>query len=180
MTSGGIYYSSEQRLQWHPTVHEEVGQETLHYWFLTLSTSYEWSDLRSELVDLLQEHHVYSFALYELMGDCDVLLRVWLPRGTSGSFKVSLQKRLQNRFRLSDEVLYSVERVIRHWPFADEGRGEIVKIEGEAAQPDAGLIEMANERLLQGQGCDDPILQPLASEGTIGPGNHSSDQVPGV
>jgi hypothetical protein len=179
MEAGDPYFATAQRLQWHPAVHEEVGHETLHYWFLTFSTSYEWDVLRAELLALLESHQVHSFALYELMGDCDVLLRVWLPRGTSGSFRVSLQHRLE-RFSLSKDVLCSVEKVIRHWPFSVGGKGDIQTLSGDAANPHAEVIEQVNEKLLAGVDATDPTLAALADDGTVGPQNHSEDQISGV
>lgn len=179
MGAGELYFSTEQRLQWHPSVHEEVGRETLHYWFLTFAASYEWDLVRADLLALLESLQVYSFALYELMGDCDVLLRVWLPRGTASSFRVELRNRLQ-RFSLSEDVLYSVEEVVRHWPFASEGRGEIAVLEDGVDTPSLDLVAEANHKLLDRLGVEDQTLASLAEDGVIGPRNHSDDQVPGV
>jgi hypothetical protein len=174
-----MYFSTEQRLQWHPVVHEKIGQETLHYWFLTFSASYEWDQVRAELLAMLEGLHVYSFALYELMGDCDVLLRVWLPRGTSSSFRVELRKRL-TRFGLDLDVMFTVEEVVRHWPFTASGAGEIQAAGEDGAMPEPEAIAEANDKLLDRLGVEDDTLAALAEEGFIGPRDHSHDQVPGV
>lgn len=179
MEGRAAYFATEQKLQWHPDIHKLVGHESLHYWFLTFATSYEWDDLKNELLGLLESHDVQSFALYELMGDCDVLLRVWLPQGTSGSFRASLQARLQ-RFALSLDAMYTVERVLRHWPFGIEGAGEVRTLHGDAAHPAAEVIERANERLTRGLTLDEPELANLAYAGAIGPEDGQRDQIKGV
>jgi schlafen family protein len=179
MEAGDVYYATEQRLQWHPSIHELVGHEALHYWFLTFATSYEWDDLRGELLTLLQTHDVHSFALYELMGDCDVLLRVWLPEGRAGAFRAALQSRL-TRFSLTLDAMYRVERVIRHWPFGPKGAGEVKKLEGESAHPSSDLIDQVNGKLRDGASLADPDLAALAVGGAIGPEDGSRDQIKGV
>lgn len=179
MEARGEYYSTAQRLQWHPKIHEQVGQEALHYWFLTFSTSYEWDDLRNELLGLLETHDVHSFALYELMGDCDVMLRVWLPLGTAGVFRASLRARLQ-RFSLVLDLRYTVEKVIRHWPFGKDGRGALNEVEPGARHPAPELIERVNGKLAKNENLDDPELADLVSAGAIGPEDGSRDQIEGV
>jgi hypothetical protein len=179
MEAGELYFSTEQRLQWHPSLHEAIGQETLHYWFLSFSSSYEWELVRTELVALLRRLHVYSFALYELMGDCDVMLRVWLPRGTSSSFRLELRQCLAG-YGLSEQRLFSVEEVLRHWPFAPSGKGDIEGAGDSVKTPDPATIAKANERLLDEAGADDELLGPLVEDGLLGPRNHLDDQVAGV
>jgi hypothetical protein len=179
MEAGELYFSTEQRLQWHPVLHEKLGHETLHYWFLSFSSSYEWDLVRAELLALLGRLHVYSFALYELMGDCDVLLRVWLPRGTSSSFRVELQKCLAG-YGLSEDKLFSVEEVLRHWPFAADGKGEISVIDENGTMPGPETIAKANDKLLDQVSVEDEVLGRLVEDGLLGPRDHRPDQVAGV
>jgi hypothetical protein len=179
MEARGQYYSTGQRLQWHPEIHEQVGHESLYYWFLTFSTSYEWDDLRNELLGLLDTHDVHSFALYELMGDCDVMLRVWLPQGTAGVFRASMRARLQ-RFSLVLDLRYTVEKVIRHWPFGEDGQGALSEVEPDARHPDLELIERVNEKLTENGSLEDPELAKLARAGAIGPKDGKRDQIEGV
>jgi hypothetical protein len=178
MEARGEYYSTLQRLQWHPEIHEQAGHESLYYWFLTFSTSYEWDDLRNELLGLLETHDVHSFALYELMGDCDVMLRVWLPQGTAGVFRASLRARLQ-RFSLVLDLRYTVEKVIRHWPFGEDGQGILNEVEPGSQHPDPELIERVNDKLKQNE-LGDPELGELVGAGAIGPKDRSRDQIAGV
>jgi len=179
MEAGDLYFATEQRLQWHPVLHEEIGRETLHYWFLSFSSSYEWDLVRTELLALLGRLHVYSFALYELMGDCDVLLRVWLPRGTSSSFRVELRRCLAG-YGLSEDRLFSVEEVLRHWPFAPDGKGAISGIGENGTMPGPETIAAANEKLLDELGAGDEVLGPLVEDGLLGPREQHHDQVAGV
>jgi hypothetical protein len=179
MESGGPYFSTGQRLQWHPSVHEAVGHETLHYWLLAFSTSYEWEMLEAELIDLLGSFKVRSFALYELMGEFDVMLRVWMPPDISGVFRADLQGRLQ-RFSLTSDRHYAVEEILRHWPFAPGGKGAIVPLGPGAASPSPAEIEKANALMVEEGTLDDPFLASLASSVVIGPKSHDRDQVEGV
>jgi hypothetical protein len=160
-------------------MHWQFAHESLHYWFLTFATSYEWEVLRKELRQLLADHNVRSFALYELMGDFDVLLRVWLPQGTSGAFRAKLQNRLE-KFSLRTDTPYSVEKVIRHWPFTEDGTGFLRGLDPDIPPPSLDAIERANALMAEGAPSENPQLAQLVADGFVGPPREGNDQVLGV
>ncbi|HEX6602043.1 MAG TPA: hypothetical protein VF030_05325 [Solirubrobacterales bacterium] len=169
-----------QKLQWHPRVHETVGGETLHYWFLSFTSNFEWERLRGELRQVLDEHGVLSYALYELMGDYDIVLRVWLPTGTGSKFEVSLQERLA-MFSLARADRYNVVKVIRHWPFNAEGAGDIDSLDEEDGLPLNGVVQEVNDRLLEEAPAEgDSTLEGLLATHLLGPPLQNNDGGSGV
>jgi len=168
-----------QKLQWHPAVHEADGKESLHYFFLQFSTNFEWELLGDQLRGVLDEHGVSSYALYELMGDFDMLLRVWLPTSAAGAFRAALQDHLKG-FSMSRDVQYSVDLVLRHWPFARGGKGVPRDLAPGAASPSPDLIAQVNQKLIAEAPIDDPIFRPLLRSGALGPRNHKRDSIDGV
>lgn len=168
-----------QKLQWHPRVHEVAGKETLHYWFLSFASNFEWERLRGALKELLDQHGISSYALYELMGDYDMLLRVWLPSGTGAKFGNALEESLAS-FALARADRYNVEAVIRHWPFAPKGIGAIKELSSNATLPSNGRIQEVNERLIARGAAKDRALSGLLKHRVIGPPLENLDEVRGV
>jgi hypothetical protein len=171
--------SQLQKFQWHPQIHEVAGEESLHYWFLSFASNFEWERLQGVLKQLIDEHGVISYALYELMGDYDMLLRVWLPSGTAAKFGSSLQERLAV-FSLARAERYNVESVIRHWPFAPRGVGAIKELSDGEALPPNGRIQEVNELLAQVKPHDDKLLATSLRKRLIGPPVKNRDEEPGV
>lgn len=58
-----------------------------------------------------------AYTTYELSGEFDVLLRAWIPAREVNGFA----KRLKETFPLKDTRKFTVEDVIRHWPWIGEG-----------------------------------------------------------
>jgi hypothetical protein len=171
--------SQQQKFQWHPRVHEVAGEESLHYWFLSFASNFEWERLRGVLRKLLDQHGVISYALYELMGDYDMLLRVWLPSGTASKFGSSLQDDLAV-FSLARAERYNVESVIRHWPFAPRGVGAIKDLSDGEALPSNGRIQEVNKLLAKSGAFDDKLLNSSLRKRLIGPPVKNRDEEPGV
>jgi hypothetical protein len=60
---------------WHPDIHQHYSEELFYY--LIRSTGY-FPEFKSGLLDLLSERSIRGFCLYDVFGDFDFMLRVWL------------------------------------------------------------------------------------------------------
>ena len=88
---------------WHHDLHERIAEEVLYFMFVR-TTPYEQPSLLRNVQKAFDAYHVRSFAVWELFGDRDLLLRFWLPRQESfGDFESSLKDCIQNSYGLSLE-----------------------------------------------------------------------------
>lgn len=71
--------AKQNHLVWHPLAHEQWFHEHLHFWRLGFAPTYDRREVTSELGALFDEFGIDSFAVYELFGPHDLLLRVWVP-----------------------------------------------------------------------------------------------------
>lgn len=96
-------------LLWHPTIHR-LYNEDLYYFFL------RFSPYNREALQMLKERltdvGVSGLCLYEVFGDCDVLVRAWLTQTTLAEFYKLLD-------RYPSLVAYRFFRVLdqKHWAF---------------------------------------------------------------
>jgi hypothetical protein len=112
METGGRYI-------WHHRLHEEWGSERLFFWRLAFFPTYEKEKIKLALEAALAEHAVESYAMYELLGFYDVLLRTWLPTRTSQlAFETALRDKLSSH-HLQVCDAFAVGATLRHWPWDD-------------------------------------------------------------
>ena len=74
---------SKPRLVWHPLVHRRFSEE-LHY-FLISTTMYS-STFKDQLRRILSDIGATGFCMYEIFGNYDILLRVWLTNASRPKF----------------------------------------------------------------------------------------------
>jgi len=67
-------------LVWHDRVHEQQDSESLHFWRLSFSPSYEREKIFKRLAEFYHRAGIKSHIAYETLGDYDLLLRMWVPR----------------------------------------------------------------------------------------------------
>jgi hypothetical protein len=103
------------RMHWNRALHRAWGGCSLHFWFLRLPQMYDRDRLMKALVDCAESAGAGAYAAYELAGQHDVLLRVWLPTLAVGSFADELESRIGPE----DDRNYSVLEVVRHWVWQD-------------------------------------------------------------
>lgn len=106
-------------LQWHAEMHHKLGRRTLHFWFLRFDSHYEKDQIFPKLVDCMERVGACAYAGYELTGEFDLMLRVWLPSDEVGRFGELLEEEV----RPKTDRGYSVDEVIRHWVWEDESNG---------------------------------------------------------
>lgn len=98
---------------WHNELHRLWGQCTLEFWLLRFREWYERDDAFQTMVNLMEEVGIGAYTAYELSGEFDVLLRAWIPAGEVNGFA----ERLKDTFPLKGTRKFTVEEVIRHWPW---------------------------------------------------------------
>jgi len=106
-------------LQWHGEMHRKLGGSTLHFWFLRLSGIYEKEETFQKLLKCMEEVDAVAYAGYELTGEFDVMLRIWLHPSAVGKFDGLLKERL----RLTTSRNYSVIETVRHWVWEEGSNG---------------------------------------------------------
>jgi hypothetical protein len=106
----------------HPRVHEQWGDQSLHFILMNFRVSYDPPDLRDALADVFEKHVVTSQATYELIGRFDLMLRIWIAPNKLFALRADLEKELAP---LSPETVGSipVTSTIRHWPWGTIGQG---------------------------------------------------------
>jgi len=100
-------------------MHQKLGRRTLHFWFLRFDSHYEKDEIFSALVECMKKVSASAYAGYELTGEFDLMLRVWLPSDEVGRFGELLEERV----RPKTDRGYAVEEVIRHWVWEDGSNG---------------------------------------------------------
>lgn len=105
------------RWQWHPQLHETWGGERLYFWRVAFPT-YERDQYREGIREVMRRTGVTAYAVYELYGAYDILLRVWLPT-MHRVFEKTFAKVFNNDPNIVIES-FSVTDIATHWPWATE------------------------------------------------------------
>jgi hypothetical protein len=105
------------RWQWHPQVREVWGNERLYFWRLSFPT-YDRSGIVFDIQRVMERSGVLAYAVYELYGSHDVLLRAWLPTA-QGVFESAFLEVFRSDPNIVIEA-FSINEIVTHWPWADE------------------------------------------------------------
>jgi Putative DNA-binding domain len=107
------------RLLWHNEAHVKWGHSSLKFWFLTFRHGYDPDEVLHALHDVALEHGLHAYASYEMLGPTDILLRMYIPRGTEDALRASVVERLQ-RHHLDVIDRFKAVDVVRHWAWASD------------------------------------------------------------
>jgi hypothetical protein len=157
-----------KRYLWHHRAHETWGDERLFFWRIAFFPTYEQKLIRKELKRLLASHQVRSYALYEIYGTYDLVMRIWLPTRTSAEGFTKAMEDALTPLHLDVCDPFSVGEVLRHWPWSKDGN-DLAEIEGQfltrGYEPDIlnQLNEIAAGRLGWDEK-DEPLLAALESK----------------
>jgi hypothetical protein len=152
------------RWQWHPEIRERWAGERLYFWKLSFPT-YQRSRVVEGLEEVMRQVGVQAYAVYELHGGYDILLRVWLPT-THRVFESTFRKVFHN----DDIVIESlvVDEVVTHWPWAAED-GSMRRLDEEVLS--ARLPNSEIERINSGLALTE--FSDHHSQGLIAPAWHT-------
>jgi hypothetical protein len=103
-------------LQWNSEIHRGWGHCSLHFWLLRFHEMYDREEMFNKLVEFMDETRIGAYAAYELSGEFDILLRAWIPMDQAGAFA----DRLEGAFNPVDSREFTVQQVVRHWPWRGE------------------------------------------------------------
>lgn len=110
--------SQASQIEWHPRAREAWAGERLSYWRLAFST-YD-RDAAVERIRLVTgQADVRSWALYEVLGAYDLLLRAWLPDAPR-TFELALHEAFRGDAALLVDY-FEVTDIVTHWPWAIDG-----------------------------------------------------------
>lgn len=113
------------RWHWHPQIREDWGGERLYFWRLSFPT-YERPRIVFKLQTVMERTRVLAYAIYELYGTHDILLRAWLPT-SQGVFESEFHDVFQSDPNIVIEG-FSINEIVTHWPWARED-GSMRKLE---------------------------------------------------
>jgi len=103
------------RYLWHHRAHERWENSRLCIWRLVFNPTYDGEKIKSSIVEVIKSQNVTSFAIYELLGISDILLRVWLPHDLPlARFEEAIGDALLH-LDYEDSEYYEVTGLIRHW-----------------------------------------------------------------
>lgn len=115
--------TSRPRLEWHPTLHVKWASEQLYYWRIGFPL-YDREAARLRIAAVMRRAGVRSWAMYELFGPSDVLVRGWLPAHQS-----EVEDALATVFHDSPGMViesFAVSAILTHWPWVGH-TGEMVQ-----------------------------------------------------
>lgn len=107
-------------LQWHGEMHRKLGGRSLHFWFLRYAGIYEKQEAFRKLLKCMEEVDAEAYAGYELTGEFDVMLRIWLHPAAVGRFSEMLRELVV----LTTSRNYSVSETVRHWVWEESSNGD--------------------------------------------------------
>jgi Putative DNA-binding domain len=98
---------------WNPELHRVIANEQLVFMLLGFDPLYRRNMAVSHIKAAMASLGVRSYAIWELIGDHDVVIQAWLPRGITTS---RVQDQLADVSTLTfDSLSMSVEQTIYHW-----------------------------------------------------------------
>jgi hypothetical protein len=154
------------RWQWHPQLREEWGSERLYFWRIWFPT-YDRGRFLLSIKEVMLRTGVCAYAVYELYGGYDMLLRVWLPT-THGAFESTFKQVFNNDPNIVIES-FSVTEIVTHWPWVDGENGEMRRLDTEALS--ARLPNKEIERINSGLAL--PQISAYEDQGLVAPSWHS-------
>ncbi|HWF32016.1 MAG TPA: ATP-binding protein [Solirubrobacteraceae bacterium] len=111
------------RLLWHHEAHVEWGRSSLKFWFLSFRHGYDPDTVLNALHDVALEHGLHAYASYEMLGPTDILLRMYIPRGTENTLHACVTERLREH-QLDRIDRFKADEVVRHWAWASKPESE--------------------------------------------------------
>jgi hypothetical protein len=120
-------------LYWHPDVHRQFGEEL--FFFLIQTKPFDEHEAFGGLKAVMTEFGVSAFCAYQLFGDFDILVRVWLPLGQYATFVERLVAQVK---RLHSINRFHVTSIRDIWRFpaslSDEAKANLAFLSGETIQ----------------------------------------------
>jgi hypothetical protein len=108
---------------WHPKIHSRIGNEQLVFVLAGFDPVYKRVRVVEEIKRALTDLGIRSYALWELLGDHDLMIQAWLPAGvTTSEFQSKLAEHVSVEAETTPMV---VESFIDHWMWRDVDLDEV-------------------------------------------------------
>jgi hypothetical protein len=107
------------RLLWHHLAHTEWDDSQLQLWFISFRHSYDPDQVLNALHESALERGVTAYTSYELLGPYDIMLRLYVPKGSEEELREATEQMLQ-RYDLQRVEPFTAVEVARHWAWAEE------------------------------------------------------------
>ena len=115
--------------QWHPLVHQSWGSEALWFSFLAFEPMYKQGKAVAAVEKTLRDLEIRSYAIYELTGQYDMLVRAWVP------LTASYEARMEQVAKPGSVSSVRVSEIVHHWVWQQTERSPI----GEMRSPHEDL-----------------------------------------
>ncbi len=133
------------RIHWNHRVHQDWARERLHFWRLGFAPTYDHDAILASIRQTFEEKGILSYAVYELTGIHDIIIRMWLPLTcTLQEFRQALLHHLADKDVVVLDVFIATTDPIMHWVFQDPKTGALQEPDLESRLPDSE-IELLNE-----------------------------------
>lgn len=115
----GVRQVRRKRTHWHSRAHIEWGKERLYFWQLRFRPTYPVDGIKEALEQLFRDARIGSYMVYEVFGDSDLLIRLWLPaKLRAQDFELMLIDHLRG-LDLNSNDYFEVDEILRHWVWGD-------------------------------------------------------------
>ncbi len=150
-------------IEWHPTVRRAWTNEQLVFWRLSFGSA-DPEVAQARLRRVMESAGISSWAMFELLGIYDLLIRAWLPPALPlHRFQDLLVEGLGGD-GLLDLGFFTVEKVVTHWPWADVGAA--------MKEPDPEVLanRMTDREIASlNTGADQVLLDPYEEDRVVAP-----------
>jgi hypothetical protein len=100
---------------WHPELHRRVAAEQLIFVLAAFEPFYRRDRMVEEIKGALRTLSIGSYAMWELIGDHDLMIQAWLPHHARfGELKEEISSRVTGGVSI-DMLTMAVDKVIHHW-----------------------------------------------------------------
>ena len=135
----------------HHELHQQWGKESLYFFRLSFSPTYNRSLILQKLAKVFAKLEILSFTAYESTGQYDLYLRLWLPAPVAQNrFETELYEELASCYLQICEP-FSVSKIHSHWVW-ENGDSETRMVHPDPATVVKGLtdeeLQMLNDDTL--------------------------------
>ncbi len=132
------------RYVWHDDVHRHWLRESLCYFRLSFTPTYDQDQIVSTLDDYLRQSRISSYRRYEIYGGSDILLRMWIPSTLNFDNLCPELEALFRPYHLHQMHPFFVTDTFYHWLWKDRSNPTCFLHPELADFPDIGLIQAVN------------------------------------
>lgn len=106
---------------WHHEIHQSWGRRRLYFGLLQFSRLYPRTKVLNELKELAADNAVTSYCSYEVMGEWDLLARLYVEPFRQPRLEADIADRM-DKYGLRDQRWFEVREIVRHWVWASGKR----------------------------------------------------------